>query len=85
MSTKVAILFNRSFCKGLVPAKWKEAIVTPFLKKGSKADLSNYCPISLLPILSKVQKRLVFNKLYPFFSSYYVIVGLFSGGVMVHT
>ena len=64
----VALLFNRSFREGVFPAEWKEAIVIPVFKKGSKADPSNYRPISLLPILSKVQERLVFNELYPFLS-----------------
>ena len=64
----MALLFNRSFGEGVVPSEWKEAIVTPVFKKGSKSNPSNYRPISLLPILSKVQERLVFNKLYPFLS-----------------
>ena len=50
----VALLFNRSFREGVLPAERKEAIVIPVFKKGSKADPSNYRPISLLPILSKV-------------------------------
>ena len=48
--------------------EWKEAVVVPVFKKGSNHLLTNYRPISLLNIVSKVQERIVFNKLYKFLS-----------------
>ena len=60
------MLFNCSFCKGLVPAEWKEAIVTPVFKKRSMADpLVTVQYLFYLSVASRVQERLVFNKLYP--------------------
>ena len=36
------------------PATWKVVRVTPIHKKDSKDDISNYRPISILPIASKI-------------------------------
>ena len=39
------------------------AIVIPLLKKGDKEKPSNYRPISILPVLSKIMKKIVTNRL----------------------
>ena len=58
-------LFNKSLQLGRFPLSWKKACVTPIFKqKGSSSDPTNYRPISLLPNLSKVLEKLVFNKIY---------------------
>ncbi|XP_053398328.1 uncharacterized protein LOC128556711 [Mercenaria mercenaria] len=54
-------IFNLSISKGIFPAIFKRAKVTPMYKKGSKCDKTNYRPISILPILSKVLERHVSN------------------------
>ena len=43
-------------------------MVIPVFKSGDRSLPTNYRPLSLLSIVSKVQERLVFNKLYPFLS-----------------
>ena len=50
----------------LVPKHWKKANVIPIHKKESKNLVTNYRPISLLPIVSKVLERIVFRNLYNF-------------------
>ena len=58
-------LFNKSLHSGIFPLLWKKACVTPIYKqKGSSSDPTNYRPISLLPTLSKILEKLVFNKIY---------------------
>lgn len=52
-------LFNISFANNTVPAEWKKAQVVAVPKKGSKQDPSNYRPISLLPIISKVMESII--------------------------
>ena len=47
-------LFNFCLDKGEIPDEWKVAYVTPLYKgKGSKSDISNYRPISILPPIAK--------------------------------
>ena len=48
----------------------KYAEVTPIHKKGDKTDRENYCPISILPNLSKVSERLMYNQIYHIFKQY---------------
>ena len=65
ISDPLSKLFNKSLISGKFPSSWKKACVTPIFKhKGSNSDPTNYRPISLLPILSKVLEKLIFNKLY---------------------
>ena len=45
----------------------KYAGVTPIHKKDDKTDKENYRPISVLPNLSKVYERLMYNQIYPYF------------------
>ena len=54
LSEPVARLFANSFRQGCQPDSWKIAYIIPVFKKKSKSSVRNYCPISLLPILSKV-------------------------------
>ena len=54
------IIFDNILEKGIFPHQWKEAFVTHVHKKNDKQLISNYRPISLLPILAKVFERIIF-------------------------
>ena len=56
ISSSLAGLFNLSFTRGKVLAEWKKALVVPVFKRGDKSLPTNYRPISLLCIVSKVQE-----------------------------
>ena len=58
------IIFENILETGIFPDQWKEANVTPVHKKNDKQIISNYRPISLLPILAKVFERIIFKNLY---------------------
>ena len=47
----------------------KYAEVTPTHKKDNKTEKENYCPVSILPNLSKVYERLMYNQIYPYFQT----------------
>ena len=50
-------IFNKSLQLGPLPSDWKLANGVPVQKKGKKDHVENYCPISLIPIVSKVFER----------------------------
>ncbi len=53
-------LFNLSLTTGSLPSAWKKSSVVPIPKNHNISDPSNYRPISLLPVLSKILERHVF-------------------------
>ena len=54
--------------KGIFPDQLKIAKVTPSFKKGDTALMDNYRPISVLPCFSKILERIIYNRLYSFFT-----------------
>ena len=64
----LTVIINTSIVTGVVPDKWKHAIVCPLLKQGDVEDPSNYRPISLLSVLSKILEKVVAKQLYEFLS-----------------
>ena len=61
--------FNNSLSCSTFPTGMKYADVTPIHKKDDKTDKTNYRPISILPNLSKVYERLMYNQISPYFDS----------------
>ena len=51
-------LFNLSLQSSTIPSVWKKSLVVPIPKNSEMKDPTNYRPISLLPIVSKVLERL---------------------------
>ena len=60
-------LFNLSLVEGKLPTEWKDALVVPVHKKGKKEDVTNYRPITLLCVVSKVLERCMFKHFKDFF------------------
>ena len=55
-----------SFCSGSIPNQWRSALVTLIHKVPKPVDFSDYRPISVTPLLSRVaEKLLVANWLRP--------------------
>ena len=69
ISKPLAIIFNESILLGIFPDKLKYAKVIPIHKKGSQTDPSNYRPISLLSVFSKILDKLMFKRLYNYLDS----------------
>ena len=62
----ITYICNLSLKTATFSAKWKEAKVPPLHKGGSRHDCSNYRPISVLPMLSKILEKHVFTHMYAF-------------------
>ncbi len=59
-------IFNLSIQKGEYVDEWKKAWVTPIYKSDDRLKCENYRPLSILPIVSKILERCVFNQIYKF-------------------
>ena len=58
-------LVNLTLKTGEIPRIWKNAIITPILKKGKPSeDLGSYRPISLTSSLGKIAERMINTRLY---------------------
>ena len=62
LAKPISQICNLSIKKSKFPSQCKIAKVTPLFKKGSKTDPKNYRPISLLPIISKVIEKVVYEQ-----------------------
>ena len=72
----LAFMFNTSIQTSMFPDSWKIARVTPIYKNGDRADKSNYRPISVLPVISRLFENFVTNEVYQHMED----TGLFSSG-----
>ena len=63
ISLQLLDIVNQSFLEGVVPNELKCAKVNPYYISEDKNTLGNYRPIAILPIFSKVWKKLFYNRL----------------------
>ena len=77
----IARLFNVSVSVGRFPSSFKQAFVTPIVKKAGldKEDVKSYRPISNLPILSKLLERLAARRLTDYIHEANILPSLQSG------
>jgi hypothetical protein len=62
-------LFNFSITTSTFPSAWKTALVLPLPKCGSPTGLSDFRPISILPVLFKGFERLICNQFVDYLDS----------------
>ena len=79
LANPIAQLCNLSITLGTFPKECKIAKLVPVFKKGSKVDPKNYRPISLLPVVSKVIEKVIFNQIINFISENNILFELQSG------
>ena len=63
-------LFTISLNSCSILYEWRTHTIVPVHKSGDKTQVTNYCPISLLCITSKVLEQLVYNKTISYISSF---------------
>ena len=61
ISSPFSQIINKSFQSGIFPEKMKLAKVIPLFKKGCLLTASNYRPISLLSVFSKITEKSCMN------------------------
>ena len=66
---KVCFYFNKSLENGKFPNCLKLANITPVFEKGARTSKSNYRPVGILPVFSKIFERLLSRQLLEFFDN----------------
>ena len=73
ISPTLSLIINKCILNGTVPDEMKVSKMKPLFKKGDVTLLNNYRPISLLPCVSKIFERVLFNQLYEYFYRNYLL------------
>ena len=73
LGSVIAKLFNQNVDLSTFPEILKIAKIRPVFKSGNKSDISNYRPISILPVLDKIFEKLIYIRLYSFFEKFNII------------
>jgi len=69
IAPSLTALINNTISSTQFPADMKCAELSPVYKKGDNLDKTKYCPISILPCLSKVAEGAIINQMWSFFSN----------------
>ena len=67
---KSLTLITTQLNTGIFPDKLKMSKVIPIFKKDDKTLFSNYIPISTLPVISKIIKKVIYNQIYSLFNEH---------------
>ena len=85
VTPSLTAIFTKSIITGIYPTEWKMARVTPVFKKGEKSDLNNYRPISVIPVVSKVFAKIVYDQLYQYLNDNQLLSSCQSGFRSLHS
>ena len=66
-------IFNKSINTGIFPEALKIAQITPIFKTGDESLLTNYRPISVLPVFSKILERIMYNRIYNYLTKHQLL------------
>ena len=70
LADKLLHIFNCSLSLSIFPEKWKSAKVVPLYKGGERNDVSNYRPVSLLPLPGKLLEKIVHSRISSFLNDH---------------
>ena len=69
ISGHLADFFNHFMVDGIFPDILKVGKITPIYKKGNPQLFDNYRPVSVIPIFGKILEKIIYKRLYSFFSA----------------
>ena len=69
LSQPLSTIINESFSSGIFPTELKIAKVIPLFKSGNRNTFTNYRPVSILPVLSKIFEKLFYKRLVNYINS----------------
>lgn len=66
-------IFQKCLAEGTFPTCLKKAVIVPVYKSGSKDQITNYRPISILPSISKILEKIINDRLIKYLESRQVL------------
>ena len=63
ISRALPLVFQVSLHQGTMPDDWKKSMVTSIFKKGDRSSASNYRPISLTSVCSKIMEHILYTQI----------------------
>ena len=73
LSSNVTIIINKSVGSDIFPSLWKHARANPIFKTGSRYEVNNYRPISILPTISKLTEKWISIKVTNFLNFHKIL------------
>uniref|UniRef100_A0A493TF21 Reverse transcriptase domain-containing protein n=1 Tax=Anas platyrhynchos platyrhynchos TaxID=8840 RepID=A0A493TF21_ANAPP len=61
LAKPLSIIYQQSWLSGEVPVDWRLANTTPIYKKGRRADLGNYRPVSLTSVPGRLMEQIILS------------------------
>ena len=74
VSKPLTLIINQMLTTGIFPDAFKKSKIVPIFKKGDSSLLTNYRPISILPTISKIFERVLYNQLYEYVNTNNLLV-----------
>lgn len=81
LAEPISFLVNYTLETGNFPDMLKWSTVTLIHKKGSKSDIGNYRPISILSNISKIYEKVVYRRIYKFVEKHNILHTMQNGFV----
>ena len=78
-------IMNMSLLNGVFPSELNIARVIPLFKSGESNKFSNYRPVSVLPLFSKIMERLMYSRLLSFINKHNILYAYQFGFTMQHS
>ena len=73
LAPALCIIFQKSLDTGEIPKSWLQANISPIFKKGDRTLASNYRPVSLTSVCSKIIEHIVHSNIMNHFDQYSVL------------
>ena len=70
ISDSLTLIFNQAITLSSFPDEWNVARVMPLYKNGQRSIPGNYRPISVLPAISKIMERILYDQLYNYLTKF---------------
>ena len=70
ISDSLTLIFNQAITLSSFPDEWKIARVIPLYKNGQRNIPGNYRPISVLPAISKIMERILYDQLHSYLTTF---------------